>query len=145
VYSGETKPLGPTSFLTTTWRAAASSELTGYAQQDAHEFFISALNQIHATAKGSTKSSCICIVHTTFDGSLHSEVRCERCGNVNSTSDPMLDVSLEIEGKGLVSAGEEVTLLSCLRRCVKFESLRLIRVVLIWNVQVYTPRETRSE
>ncbi|KAI0750552.1 cysteine proteinase [Irpex lacteus] len=138
VYSGEQKPHGPTSFLSTTWRAASSSsspgstssELSsGYAQQDAHEFFISALNQIHATAKGSTKSSCICIVHTTFDGSLHSEVRCERCGNVNATSDPMLDVSLEIEGKnvgggkGSGAAEEEATLLSCLRRYTHPEKL----------------------
>lgn len=27
-------------------------ELAGYAQQDAHEFFISALNQIHADSEG---------------------------------------------------------------------------------------------
>lgn len=117
VYSGNTVPFGPTGLLTTTWRTAASSELSGYAQQDAHEFFISALNQIHATCKGSTKSSCICIVHTTFDGSLQSDVECERCGNVNSTSDPMLDISLGLEMKGL-AAGDEITLQSCLRRCV---------------------------
>ncbi|KAI0091235.1 cysteine proteinase [Irpex rosettiformis] len=134
IYSGDSKPFGPTSFLSTTWRASsssgpASSELcAGYAQQDAHEFFISALNQIHATAKGSTKASCICIVHTTFDGSLHSEVRCERCGNVNATSDPMMDISLEIEGKhmgghGGRGDGEEATLLSCLRRYTHPERL----------------------
>ncbi|KAI0342806.1 cysteine proteinase [Trametopsis cervina] len=127
VYSGTSAPFGPASFLTTTWRASSASsssasELSGYAQQDAHEFFIAALNQIHATAKGSTKASCICIVHTTFDGSLHSEVRCERCGNANGTSDPMLDVSLEIEGKG-ASAGGEETLLGCLRRYTQPEKL----------------------
>lgn len=68
-------------------------------------------------------------MHTTFDGSLHSEVRCERCGNVNATSDPMLDVSLEIEGKnvgggkGSGAAEEEATLLSCLRRYTHPEKL----------------------
>ncbi|KAJ3540483.1 hypothetical protein NM688_g6220 [Phlebia brevispora] len=120
VYSGNTAPFGPTSFLTTTWRA--SSELSGYAQQDAHEFFISALNQIHATTKGSTKLDCICIVHTTFDGLLQSDVKCEKCGTVTSTPDPMLDISLEIESKG-ESAGQEVTLMSCLRRYTKPEKL----------------------
>ena len=57
-------------------------------------------------------------MHTTFDGSLHSEVKCERCGNTNATSDPMLDVSLEIEGKNVGGRGgeEEATLMSCLRR-----------------------------
>jgi ubiquitin carboxyl-terminal hydrolase 22/27/51 len=32
-------PVGPTTFLAATW--ASSKELAGYAQQDAHEFFIS--------------------------------------------------------------------------------------------------------
>ena len=112
VYSGKGGAFGPTSFLLTTWNASA--ELAGYTQQDAHEFFISALNQIHQTTKGSTKLDCICIVHTTFDGLLQSDVKCEKCGTVTSTPDPMLDISLEI-GKG-ETAGQEVTLLSCLRR-----------------------------
>ncbi|KAF7790555.1 hypothetical protein EIP86_001511 [Pleurotus ostreatoroseus] len=120
VYSGNNVPYGPTSFLTTTWRASA--ELSGYAQQDAHEFFIATLSQIHATTKGSTKLDCICIVHTTFDGLLQSDVKCERCGNVTSTSDPMLDISLEIESKG-EAAGQEATLMSCLRRYTKPEKL----------------------
>ncbi|KAF9574972.1 hypothetical protein EC968_004732 [Mortierella alpina] len=45
-YSGVKSPYGPCSFLHTMWMS--SSDLAGYAQQDAHEFFISALNQIHA-------------------------------------------------------------------------------------------------
>jgi ubiquitin carboxyl-terminal hydrolase 22/27/51 len=32
-------------------------ELAGYAQQDAHEFFISALNQIHADSQGKKVNS----------------------------------------------------------------------------------------
>lgn len=123
VYSGKGGPLGPTSFLTTTWKASPA-ELSGYAQQDAHEFFIAALNQIHATSKGKTAASCICIVHTTFDGLLQSDVRCERCGNVTSTTDPMLDISLEIEAKG-AAAAQEATLASCLRRYTQPEKLAL--------------------
>jgi len=117
IYSGETVPYGPISFLATTWRA--SSELAGYAQQDAHELFITALGQIHATSRGSTNVSCNCIIHTTFLGQLQSEVKCERCGNITSTVDPMLDISLEVEG----DKDTEATLGSCLRRFTKPETL----------------------
>jgi len=38
----------------------SSSDLAGYAQQDAHEFFISALNQIHAKSPGKPPfQSCV--------------------------------------------------------------------------------------
>lgn len=121
MYSGKGGPFGPTSFLTTTWKA--SSELAGYSQQDAHEFFISTLNQIHATSRGSTKAQCDCIVHTTFDGLLQSDVRCERCNNVTPTTDPMLDISLEIEGKALEATRQDLTLASCLRKYTHPEKL----------------------
>lgn len=120
VYSGNEAPFGPTTFLSTTWRA--SSELSGYAQQDAHECFISALNQIHATSRGSTKLSCICIVHSTFDGLLQSDVKCKKCGNVTTATDPMLDISLELKGK-IGEIGRNNTLASCLRRFTQPEEL----------------------
>lgn len=69
-------------------------ELAGYAQQDAHEFFISALNNIHAGCEGQKLSNCNCIIHTTFAGLLQSNVTCLKCGNVTTTCDPMLDISL---------------------------------------------------
>lgn len=69
-------------------------ELAGYAQQDAHEFFISALNNIHAGCDGQKLSNCDCIIHTTFAGLLQSNVTCLRCRNVTTTCDPMLDISL---------------------------------------------------
>ncbi|KDQ59150.1 hypothetical protein JAAARDRAFT_715565 [Jaapia argillacea MUCL 33604] len=121
VFSEDTNPYGPISFLATTWRA--SSELSGYAQQDAHEFFISALNQIHTTSRGSTNVSCICIIHSTFAGQLQSDVKCERCGNVTSTIDPMLDISLELKTKsGEVATGEN-TLATCLKKFTQPEKL----------------------
>jgi len=130
VYSDDTAPYGPINFLTTTWKASA--ELSGHAQQDAHEFFISALNQIHSTSRGSTNVSCNCVVHSTFSGQLQSDVKCERCGNITSTVDPMMDISLEINkntngrsGSVAVrnSAGVETphndnTLTACLNRYV---------------------------
>jgi ubiquitin carboxyl-terminal hydrolase 22/27/51 len=100
--------------LATTWKASA--ELSGYAQQDAHEFFISALNQIHSTSRGFTNVSCNCIIHSTFAGQLQSDVTCERCGNITSTVDPMLDISLELKGKGGEVSSAENTLGACLRR-----------------------------
>lgn len=87
--------------------------MSGYAQQDAHEFFITALNHIHATSRGSTSLQCICIIHSTFAGLLQSDVKCERCGNVAEKTDPMLDISLELKGE---TGGEDLTLASCLRR-----------------------------
>lgn len=115
IYSNSAIPHGPTSFLHTTWRA--STDMSGYSQQDAHEFFILALNQIHTTSRGSTNVSCNCIVHNVFAGQLQSDVKCEKCGNVTSTVDPMLDISLELKEKGKGDGGSvENTLASCLRR-----------------------------
>ncbi|KZT73568.1 cysteine proteinase [Daedalea quercina L-15889] len=122
MYSENATPYGPASFLATTWRASA--ELSGYAQQDAHEFFMAALNHIHSTSRGSTKLSCICIIHSTFAGLLQSDVKCGRCSNVTTASDPMLDISLELQDKGSGGhAGHELTLASCLRRFTQPEKL----------------------
>ncbi|KAF8151031.1 hypothetical protein B0H34DRAFT_731104 [Crassisporium funariophilum] len=121
IYSDDAIPYGPNTFLATTWKASA--ELSGYAQQDAHEFFISALNQIHSTSRGFTNVSCNCIVHSTFAGQLQSDVKCERCANVTSTVDPMLDISLELKGKGGEVASAENTLGACLRRFTQPEKL----------------------
>ena len=90
--------------------------MSGYAQQDAHEFFITALNQIHATSRGSTSLQCICIIHSTFAGLLQSDVKCERCGKVADKTDPMLDISLELKGE--TGSEQTLTLASCLRRQV---------------------------
>jgi len=123
IYSDDTIPYGPISFLATTWKA--SSELSGYAQQDAHEFFLSTLNHIHLTSQGSTNVSCNCIIHSTFAGQLQSDVRCERCNNVTTTIDPMLDIPLELKGKGGEVTVAENTLAACLRRFGSFGVLPL--------------------
>jgi ubiquitin carboxyl-terminal hydrolase 22/27/51 len=115
VYQPTNTPYGPITFLSNTWRK--SSELSGYAQQDAHEFFISTIHNIHASSRGSTNVSCNCIVHSTFAGSLQSDVKCERCKNVTTTVDLMMDISLELKGGG------ENTLIGCLRRYTQPEKL----------------------
>ncbi|KAL0945494.1 hypothetical protein HGRIS_000980 [Hohenbuehelia grisea] len=121
IYANDPTPYGPTSFLATIWRA--SPELAGYAQRDAHEFFITALNQIHTTSRGSTNVSCNCVIHSTFAGQLQSDVTCERCGNVTSTVDPMLDISLELKRKAGDTVAAENTLAACLRRFTQPEKL----------------------
>ncbi|KAI8136790.1 hypothetical protein BJV82DRAFT_675667 [Fennellomyces sp. T-0311] len=95
IYSGKKEPYAPCHFLQSMWMSL--KELAGYAQQDAHEFFISALNNIHAGCEGhSMSTNCTCIVHRTFAGLLQSNVTCLKCGNVTSTFDPMLDISLSL-------------------------------------------------
>ncbi|KAL0568143.1 hypothetical protein V5O48_013850 [Marasmius crinis-equi] len=121
VYSDETAPFGPVSFLTTTWRE--SPELSGYAQHDAHEFFYLALNSIHSSSKGSTNISCNCIIHTTFAGQLQSDITCERCRNVTTKVDPTFDISLELKDKDKGGDGENNTLMACLRRFTQPEKL----------------------
>ncbi|KAK4685046.1 hypothetical protein P7C73_g5112, partial [Tremellales sp. Uapishka_1] len=85
----------------------ASAELEGYGQQDAHSFFLAALDQMHAHAKGQL-SSCNCIAHQTFSGSLLSSVTCSACSRPSTTIDPILDIQLDFptsESAGLTLAG----------------------------------------
>lgn len=113
IYSGS-QPYGPASFLTTMWKAA--NEISGYQQQDAHEFLIAVLNQIHSSSRGSTSISCVCVVHSTFAGQLQSDIRCKNCGNITSSVDLMLDMSLDLGAKGQKPDKNEETLAGCLRR-----------------------------
>lgn len=123
IYSKDPTPLAPASFLQTLWRT--SDDLAGYAQQDAHEVLITILNSIHSqhslsptnTTSDSTRhpSNCNCPVHVAFGASLQSEVTCGKCGTKRSTTDPLLDVSLELDAKD----GKETTLVDCLKRCAR--------------------------
>ncbi len=92
-FNGEVSPLAPYEFLYGIWRSAKN--LTGYEQQDAHEFLISLLNQLHSDLGGS-QFSCKCPVHAHFTGVLQSDVTCLSCGTVNASFDPFIDVSLDI-------------------------------------------------
>ncbi|KAK9767113.1 hypothetical protein K7432_003339 [Basidiobolus ranarum] len=119
LYSGKKEPYGPCTFLHCMW--LSSTELAGYAQQDAHEFFISALNQIHSSTEGSKNQDCRCIVHQTFAGVLQSDVTCQKCGNITTAYDPVLDVSLDVKAttrKKKSTRRDDVShsLLDCLSR-----------------------------
>ncbi|KAL7421461.1 hypothetical protein Q5752_004348 [Cryptotrichosporon argae] len=126
-YSQDKSPFGPITMLYAMWHASA--ELEGYGQQDAHSFFLAALDQIHAHAKGQL-SSCNCIAHQTFAGALQSTVTCSSCSHPSTTIDPILDVQLDFPPQLAVASsassqssvtsveggGEALTLAGLLRR-----------------------------
>ncbi|KAJ1545489.1 guanine nucleotide-binding protein subunit beta 1, partial [Cladochytrium tenue] len=100
-YSGDSTPYGPTSLLYSIWKT--NTAFAAYAQQDAHEFFMAVVNEVHNNCCGTAQSaspaavgSCACIVHQVFSGCLQSEVTCARCHNTTTTLDPILDLSLTI-------------------------------------------------
>lgn len=109
-YNDDVSPWAPISMLYSMWHT--SSELEGYGQQDAHSFFLAALDQIHAHAKGQL-SSCNCIAHQTFAGFLVSTVTCSACAAKNTTIDPILDIQLDFPPS---SGPEPLTLAAMLRR-----------------------------
>ncbi|KTW27954.1 uncharacterized protein T551_02921 [Pneumocystis jirovecii RU7] len=120
-------PFGPSSFLEIMWKL--SKELKGYVEQDAHEFFVCLMSQIHNHSGSKIDTTCTCIAHKTFSGILQSDVTCSSCGNVTSTMDPIMDVSLELKIKSIVdvessSSGHLVkSLQECLQRFTSPENL----------------------
>ncbi|KAI9342604.1 hypothetical protein BDR26DRAFT_859242 [Obelidium mucronatum] len=107
-YSGETVPFSPTNFLYATWMS--NQALARYAQQDAHEFFIAVLNEIHSNCSAANSKenlNCKCIIHQTFQGYLQSDVTCSHCRNVTTAKDPILDLSLNIKTGPAVKNGKK--------------------------------------
>lgn len=99
---------GAVSMLQGCWKGGGG--LAGYSQQDAHEYLGFILNSLHTANiddaedeheggkqhRDATKD-CDCVVHQTFGGLLRSTVTCTKCKNVTSTSDPFMDLSLDIK------------------------------------------------
>ena len=80
-------PFNPHRFLYAMWKH--SSDLAGYEQQYAHEFFISLLDGLHLAEAGRAggvagTDACACIVHRVFSGVLRSDVVCQACRNVST-------------------------------------------------------------
>eukprot|EP00898_Chlorokybus_atmophyticus_P005505 jgi/Chlat1/5956/Chrsp4S06178 len=83
-YTGDVSPVSPSDFLYSWWKSARA--LASYAQQDAHEFLISALGSLHSSS-GMIKEH----------GKLRSDVTCTACGFTSTTVDPCIDISLDLE------------------------------------------------
>lgn len=136
-YSGARSPLSLHRFLYLIWTNVL--HLAGYEQQDAHEFFIAALNVMHTHCKNSqnientekkiskntkegSQSNCDCIIDQIFTGKLQSDVVCQSCKNVSTTIDPFWDISLDI-GEDEQGTGSPRTLTDCLQRFTRAEHL----------------------
>ncbi|VDM94975.1 unnamed protein product [Thelazia callipaeda] len=129
-YSGNTTPYKPNRFLNLVWTHAR--HLAGYEQQDAHEFFIAALDVLHRHSGSSspnfTPNDCNCIIDWIFTGKLQSDLTCSICGCVSTTVDPFWDISLDVAQEVLLSSdaafnSPDMTLEDCLRRYIMPEHL----------------------
>ena len=119
-YSGERSPAKPAALLAAWWSV---SGLTGAQQQDAHEFYLGALQTLDSckmpvpASKASTKgppssSSSLSlqpppprtprlgrgapISRAAFGGLLRSDVTCCGCGFTSTAHDPFLDISVDV-------------------------------------------------
>lgn len=107
----------------------SQTHMAGYSQQDAHEFFISFLDEVHKSSSNSQHllKDCKCIVHQVFGGVLQSDVTCTACNAISLTRDPILDISLEIKasafGRKKKLPGDEISLLDCLEEFTLPEKL----------------------
>lgn len=82
-------------------RLTLSQQLAGYQQQDAHEYMQFILNSLHTSSLSTATSSehdrdCDCIIHRTFYGKYSSTVTCDECKNKTNTSEPFMDLSLDL-------------------------------------------------
>uniref|UniRef100_T1ITV3 Ubiquitin carboxyl-terminal hydrolase n=1 Tax=Strigamia maritima TaxID=126957 RepID=T1ITV3_STRMM len=95
-YSGNRAPHIPYRLLHLVWTHAR--HLAGYEQQDAHEFFIAALDGTNGISN-SNPHHCNCIIDQIFTGGLQSDVVCLSCNGVSTTIDPFWDISLDLGSK----------------------------------------------
>ncbi|CAK8689339.1 ubiquitin carboxyl-terminal hydrolase 44-like [Clavelina lepadiformis] len=103
MWSGKWKLVSPCHFLSSVWQLIPS--FRGYSQQDAQEFLCELLDKIVSelerrrrspTAKKDRLAARISkVVHTVFEGQLHSQVMCLECNNISSTYEAFWDLSLE--------------------------------------------------
>jgi len=88
IFSGQRGPYSPTNFLHTWWMMAGDA-LTGYKQQDSHEFFLFILQML----TGHPRS----VATSLFIGHVQSQISCGLCGSVKSTQrDEFSHVSLDV-------------------------------------------------
>eukprot|EP00794_Sanderia_malayensis_P000142 gene142-754_t len=103
-HSGKKGPHIPFRLLHKVWTNA--KHLAGYEQQDAHEFFIAALDILHqhcrddGTIPSNNHNKCNCIIDQIFTGGLQSKLTCFGCQGISTTIDPFWDISLDLGSIG---------------------------------------------
>jgi len=103
-FSGKKAPHIPYRLLHKVWTNAR--HLAGYEQQDAHQFFIAALDILHqhcrddGTIPSNNHHKCNCIIDQIFTGGLQSKLTCFACQGVSTTIDPFWDISLDLGNIG---------------------------------------------
>ncbi|KKY14673.1 putative ubiquitin carboxyl-terminal hydrolase 22 [Diplodia seriata] len=99
----KTEGYGAVSMLLGSWSGAQA--LAGYQQQDAHEYMQFILNNLHVENDGTENNGkdgdeeCSCLIHKTFSGKLQSTVTCDKCHNVTTATDPVMDLSLDVRSQ----------------------------------------------
>lgn len=151
MWSGKWSIVSPSLFLTSVWKSIPS--FRGYSQQDAQEFLCELLDKIvvelkkkqhlyREDLKGNnlpTKSGILAsevskIVHSVFEGRLHSQVKCLECGFKSVRVDPFWDLSLDFpnryhtSGKGWRKQLQPCSLLEMLDKFTEAEQLEGGRV-----------------
>lgn len=125
--SENTDSFGMTNLLINSWYKNKS--LTGYQEQDAHEFWQYMLNEFHKDyqrVEGIGESNgedyhgkdCKCLTHKYFSGELESTIKCPGCNKMTKTIDPTMDLSLE-----LTNLKPNSTIYDCLDLFTKSEVL----------------------
>ncbi|KAF1982070.1 ubiquitin carboxyl-terminal hydrolase 2 [Aulographum hederae CBS 113979] len=96
----KTEGFGAVNMLIGSWMGAQA--LAGYQQQDAHEYMQFILNALHSENSNESDAysdDCPCIIHSTFYGKLQSTVTCNKCRNVTTALDPMMDLSVDLRNQ----------------------------------------------
>lgn len=97
---------GAVNMLMGSWMA--NSSLAGYQQQDAHEYMQFLLHSLHEENSGHNdelndnahnEANCDCVIHRTFYGKLQSNVTCDKCRNITTRVEPVMDLSLDIKAQ----------------------------------------------
>ena len=135
--------------LSDSWlcQQAAFSELAGYDEHDAHEYFQFLCEELHRTTRLNRRNStngtngvdnghlatsdCDCIIHQTFYGKFQSTLTCQSCGSVSTSVEPFLDLSLAIErisrrrnSKSASDTGEKKETALTLQKCLDEEYMQ---------------------
>mmetsp|Transcript_12334 Transcript_12334/g.18401 ORF Transcript_12334/g.18401 Transcript_12334/m.18401 type:complete len:624 (-) Transcript_12334:65-1936(-) len=100
IFNGATNPLSPHRILYAIWKQ--SKHLSGYRQQDAHEFLASVLDGLHlclcCKKRGATSTSKIndSVIHRIFGGRIRSDVWCHKCQRCSTSKEPVFYICLDV-------------------------------------------------